>query len=60
MCKKCDHLDQKIKYYRRRLSTIADHEVAMVLEGIVEKLEKDKLLLHPKEGEHGQFAFPVG
>lgn len=49
MCKKCSYLEQKIAYYTRLIASEVDHELTIVLEDILRKLQNEKGSLHQKE-----------
>lgn len=53
MCAKCDEIDAKIIRYKRIASQINDKLVQEGLAGLLEKLEAEKVVLHP-DGSPGR------
>jgi hypothetical protein len=48
MCEKCVELDKKIEHYRRLNAGINDRAANEKLASLVDDLEAQKLVLHPK------------
>jgi hypothetical protein len=51
MCDKCVELDGKIEHYRRLLPMITDQQTIDGIKALIERMETQKTVLHPKQEE---------
>jgi hypothetical protein len=49
VCDKCVELDGKIEHYRKLLSMLTDQQTIDGLKALIEKIETEKLALHPEQ-----------
>jgi hypothetical protein len=51
MCDKCLELDGEIEHYRRLLSMMTDQQTIDGVKALIERMETQKAVLHPKQEE---------
>ena len=49
MCGKCVELDRKIEHYRMLASRITDQPTVDGIKQLIERMQVEKLLLHPEQ-----------
>jgi hypothetical protein len=49
MCEKCVELDSKIEHYRLLASRITDQPILDGIKQLIERMQAQKLLLHPEQ-----------
>ncbi len=54
MCSKCDEIDSVIAHYRELELRVTDQQTLDGLARLIEKLEADKVALHPQCEENGE------
>jgi hypothetical protein len=49
MCEQCVEIDKKIEHYRSVASRITDQQTIDGIKGLIERMQAQKLALHPEQ-----------